>query len=89
MIVKGKRDFTTVNNSKIVVDVSELFYDGENVEVVVLEDCDKINTDKKKITKTVQMTLHIADEAYEHIKYLFENLKGVTIIEDKYTEGTL
>jgi len=35
------------------------------------------------------MTLHIADEAYEHIKYLLENLKGVTIIEDKYTEGTL
>jgi hypothetical protein len=88
MIVKGKRDFTTVNNGKIVVNVSELFHDGENVEVVVLEDCDQVNN-KEETPKTIQMTLHIADEVYGHVKYLFENLKGITIIEDKYTEGTL
>ena len=79
MILKEKKDFAIVSNGKIELDVSELFQDGENVEVVVSESYHKI----------IQMTLHVEDEAYEHIKYLLENLKGVTIIEDKYIEETL
>jgi len=83
MMVKGKREFTTVKCGKATVDVSELFQDGKGVEVVVLEDCDKIvDTRKEKRANKKQIILHISDEAYPHIKYLFEHMEGVEIIED-------
>jgi len=86
MIVKGKRDFITVKHGKATIDVSELFHDGEGIEVVVLEDCDNIvNKNKVEVTSTRQITLHISDEAYPHLIYLFKNMKGVEIIEESYT----
>ena len=87
MMVKGKRDFTLVQHGKATIDVSELFGDGEAIEVVVLEDVDKM-LDRNKISNTRQITLHIADEAYEHIIYLLKHFEGVNIIEDYYTEDT-
>jgi hypothetical protein len=87
MMVKGKRDFTIVQHGKATIDVSELFQDGESVEVVVLEDCDKI-LDKTKIEQASkkQIILHMSDEVYEHIIYLLKHLEGVEIVEDKYIE---
>ncbi len=83
MTVKGKRDFTIVTHGKATIDVSEIFQDGEGVEVVVLEDCDKvIDTNKFKST-TTQIILHIEDESYEHIKYFLKHMPGVEIVEDK------
>jgi hypothetical protein len=85
MIVKSKRDFTMVKDGKATIDVSEIFQDGEGVEVVVLEDCDNmVNKNKVEMTSTRQITLHISDEAYPHLIYLFKNMKGVQIIEDSY-----
>ena len=84
MIVKGKRDFTTVKHGKATIDVSEIFQDGEGAEVVVLEDCDKIVKQSSISTSTRQITLHISDELYPHLVYLFKNMKGVEIIEDRY-----
>ena len=85
MIVKSKRDFTMVKDGKATIDVSELFHDGEGVEVVVLEDCDNI-VSKNKIgkTSTTQIILNVSDEAYPHLIYLFKNMKGVQIIEESY-----
>lgn len=62
MIVKRKRDFTIVENGKDTIDVSELFQDGESVEVVALEDCDKIAeiSEAEKSSKT-QITLQVSD----------------------------
>jgi len=84
MIVKGKRDFTIVENGKATIDVSELFQDGESVEVVALEDCDKIVeiSEAEKSSKT-QITLQVSDEAYEHIVYLLKHLEGVEKSEIK------
>jgi len=85
MIVKSKRDFTMVKDGKATIDVSEIFQDGEGVEVVVLEDCDNmVNKNKVEMTSTRQITLHISDEAYPHLIYLFKNMKGVQIIEESY-----
>ena len=87
MIVKGKKKFTVVQHGKVTVDVSELFQNGESVEVVVLEDVDKIlNTTKVKQVSKKQIILHISDEAYEHIIYLLKHLEGVEIVEDRYVE---
>ena len=84
MIVKGKRDFTTAKHGKATIDVSEIFQDGQYIEVVVLEDCDKIVKQSNISTSTKQITLHISDELYPHLIYLFKNMKGVEIIEESY-----
>lgn len=88
MIVKGKRDFTTVKHGKATVDVSELFQDGEGIEVVVLEDCDNIvNKNKVEMTSTTQIILNVSDEAYPHLMFLFKHMEGVEIIEDRYIKA--
>lgn len=87
MIVKGKRDFTTVKNGNATIEVAELFQDGDGVEVVVLEDCDKIMHNKEvKKTSIKQIVLHVSDEAYLHLVFLFKHMEGVEIVEDTYTK---
>lgn len=88
MMVKGGRYFTIVKNGKATVDVSELFRDGDGVEVVVLEDSDKItDTNKDENSSLIQMVLEVSDEAYPHIKYILEHMEGVDIVEDTYIEN--
>lgn len=83
MIVKGKRDFITVKYGKAMIDVSELFKNGENIEVVVLEDCDDIQrTNKEENSSPIRVVLEISDEAYPHLRFLFEHMDGVEIVED-------
>ena len=88
MVVRGSRYFTTVKNGKAIVDVSELFRDGNGVEVVVLEDSDKTtDTNKDENSLPIRIVLEVSDEAYPHIKYILEHMEGVDIVEDTYIEN--
>lgn len=83
MIVQAKRGFTTVKHGKATIDVSEQFDNGENVEVVVFEDCGDIQrTNKEENSSPIRMVLEVSDEAYPHLRFLFEHMDGVEIVED-------
>ena len=90
MVVRGSRYFTTVKNAKAIVDVSKLFRDGDGVEVVVLEDSDKIiDTNKDENSSPIRMVLEVSDEAYPHVKYILEHMQGVDIVEDTYIDESM
>ncbi len=89
MIVKGTKDYTIVKNGIVSINVSNIFKDGDDVEVVVLENCDKGMDpiiSEKPITH--QIVLKIDDSIYEHIMYFLRNLPKdeVEIIEDIFYE---
>ena len=87
MMAKEKKEFTTVKHGKVTIEVSGLFQDDEGVEVIVLEDVDNI-IKKSEVdqTSTIQIILQVSDEAYPHIKYIFEHMEDVEILEDRYVE---